>query len=156
MFRHHEVKCPKTARVKKVNEIMEEVSSSGKGNDDEGFVEVRNKRVEQQKVGNKQNLINQVRKNEVNGKVINNLVYRPKVINSDKRNKGGFAKVNNVGVIGQKLKNNEQLKNSSKIGEKNQSSTTRVSQSNKFSILNDYEEGECVLERVPNWMLQES
>ncbi|GJR24075.1 retrovirus-related pol polyprotein from transposon TNT 1-94 [Tanacetum coccineum] len=102
--KHHEVKCPKTARVKKVNEIMEEVSSSGKGNDDEG----------------------------------------PKVINSDKRNEGGFAKVNNVGVIGQKLKNNEQLKNSSKTGEKNQSSTTRVSQSNKFSILNDYEEGECV------------
>nr|GFA87148.1 hypothetical protein [Tanacetum cinerariifolium] len=104
VFGHHEVKCPKTARVKKVNEIVEEVSSSGKGNDDEGFVEVRNKRVEQHKVGNEHNPINQVIKNEVNGGIINNQVYRPKVINSDKMNEGGYAKVNNVGVIGQKLK----------------------------------------------------
>nr|GEU43064.1 hypothetical protein [Tanacetum cinerariifolium] len=116
-----------------------DVSSSGKGNDNEGFMEVRNKRVEQQKVGNKQKPINQVIKNEKNGGVINNQVYRPKVINNDKVNEGGYVEVNNVGVIGQKLK-----KCYSKNGEKNQSSTTGMSQPNKYYVLNDYKEGECV------------
>ncbi|GJZ06098.1 RNA-directed DNA polymerase, eukaryota, reverse transcriptase zinc-binding domain protein [Tanacetum coccineum] len=126
VFGHSQGKCKMDAKEQNINSTGNDSSSDEQGKNDDGFVKVQSKKAEKQ--------------NETNGGG-NRHVFRPKVSSSDDTMRTMGAN-KNVGVIGEKLNKKEQHKTSINGSAGKNTGTYTLSQSNKFEVLNEYEEGE--------------